>query len=326
MQADINVGANGHFRFTKYKGDIVTEERESSNLILQGGLTRMFELMRSSSNSWALAQYLFFGKSDIEPTRGDPGLRDPDPRDGKRYNSYELRTFNDPQNLLKWTEASLRYSFNVGELTGTWNEVGTRSSSGITEGYAFNRALIRDINGVPNPLVIEADEALEVEFTFRLTLGLQTAQQGSFFLSLDRERISYSLKPLDSDYWSSSNSKNILSQGLPIEHIVVLDESLSPLSFNTGPWPNSPVNRNVSPSISRNYNVNGRFMRFDITIRDGEEDAYIGGFAFGPSTSSTDWMFLIELDEPLLKPAFNTVTMSIVASLNVSYPESPWDS
>lgn len=321
---DVTAGINGYVELIKRKNGIVTEHRGFPNTLLQYAVTELLYRMNLRyGDGWELAQYFFLGTDDTETSLNDPGLLNRSTLPGKLYHTVSFDELNDAQNKLKWNEVTLRYSYSAGEAQGVWKEFGCADSSEYS--IAFNRALVRDSNGVPAELHVQADETLDVAITFRITIGLQEAKNLEMYISQDRGTVPYIIEPLTSDYFSVNSSYNMWKTGSPVEALQVLDENGNYLSFNTGPWPNNPVNDTVSPDIRTTYEKENRLSRHEITIRDGENDVYIGGFIFGPSTRFDVAMFLVTFDTPILKPAYKTVSFQLTTAVQVEYPDSPWE-
>lgn len=320
---DVGIGINGYVELTKRKNGIVTEHRGFPNTLLQYAMTELLHRMYESNNPWMLGQYFFLGTDDTEPTLNDPGLLNRSGLPGKKYDTASFREQNDKENQLKWAEVTFKFSYLAGEATGIWREFGCANDSSYS--LAFNRSIIRDSNKVPSELHVQSDESLEAVVTFRITQGLQGIRNSDLYISLDRGTEPYTIESLDSEYWSGNDSKTVWKNNGFVNYLKVLDETGNYLSFNTGPWPNNPVNEIVSPSIETVYEKENRLARHTISIRDGENDVYIGGFIFGPSTSFTSAMYEMMFVNPILKPAHKTFSFELTTAIQVGYPDSPWE-
>lgn len=320
----VECGFSGRISMTKRKGGRVTEDRTFNNVMLHYGVTELLRAMEVDSSynpPWELARYVFLGTDDTPASRNNPGLLARSGMPGKENHSESFRTLNDTQNMNRFAEVTLYFNYPAGEATGTWYEVGLANTSDYSD-IAINRALIRDENGVPNPLVVRAEESLDVGITLRMTVGVQEPVNQETYFNLELGTKKYTLRALNSDYWSGGNSKNVWLGGSPIKRIVALDASGDPISI-AGGWTGSGNTTNTS--INYTYDIPGRLMRADIEIPFGDNDEEIHGFAFGPSTHPEDWMFEAMFDVPLIKPANILLDMEVIMAMSIQHPVLPWD-
>lgn len=322
LNASVNLCTEGQIFIEKTKKGVVTEKRLFSNTFLQYGLTELFRLMQGnfSKEPWEIARFLFFGTGDKEPTANDSGLLEIDLATSKETRGQAFRTVNDETNLARYAEVTLYFDYPAGEMTGTWLEMGLADSPDYS-GFPINRALIRDASNVPNSLVVEADEALNVGITLRIVVGVQEYVEQASYLSQDRGNIRYNLRSLPSVYWFTGNDLNIWKDGFFIQRMVLLDENKDPKEIKGG-WTDEGNQSNAS--IEYTYEVENRVMRTQVQIPFSANDELLYGFAFGPSTDPDEWMFEVTFTEPLFKSKDSLFNMEIVLSVFVEFPTFEW--
>jgi len=293
---------SGELRLEKRRAGVVTEVRAFHNLVMTGPFNQLIADLRGD-NAWQNAQYLFLGTGDSEPTPTDSGLEQRSGLAGKLASSQAFTNWVDPPNGERWADVTLQYDFAVGEATGEWAEIGAAADAGYVAPY--NRALIRDENGAPTSLVVLSDEALTVYLTLRLIDGVRFPVRGA--TTYRGQTVGFTLTPLNSHYWTE-NSDNPWQSGYAHRVMQVLNTGGGALSFTTPPWPASNPDSTASPSVSLNHDHASRTTTAEVSIRDSAEDVAIGGLGFGPTSSVDDRIYELIFDDPLIKPAYDTLT------------------
>ena len=293
---------SGELRLEKRRAGVVTEVRAFHNLVMTGPFNQLIADLRGD-NAWQNAQYLFLGTGDSEPTPTDSGLEQRSGLAGKLASSQAFTNWVDPPNGERWADVTLQYDFAVGEATGEWAEIGAAADAGYTAPY--NRALIRDENGVPTSLVVMSYEALTVYLTLRLREGLGFPVRGS--TTYRGQAIGFTLTPLDSRYWSD-DAYSPWQSGYAHRVVELLNAGGGDLSFTTPPWPASNPDSSASPSVSLAHDLASRTTTASVSLRDSASDVEIHGIAFGPTGSIADWIYRLDFDAPLVKPAYDTLT------------------
>ena len=292
---------SGELRLEKRRAGVVTEVRAFHNLVMTGPFNQLIADLRGD-NAWQNAQYLFLGTGDSEPTPTDSGLEQRSGLAGKLASSQTFTNWVDPPNGERWADVTLQYDFAVGEATGEWAEIGAADDADYSTPY--NRSLIRDENGVPTSLVVLSDEALTVYLTLRLIDGVRFPVRGA--TTYRGQTIGFTLTPLNSDYWAGSG--NPWQSGYAHRVVQVLDTGGGPLSFTTPPWPASNPDSSASPQVSLAHDLANRTTTASVTVRDSASDLLIGGLGFGPTSSVDDRIYELIFDDPLIKPAYDTLT------------------
>lgn len=298
----LSANVSGKLRLEKRRGGVITQVSRFPNLVMSGPFNELISDLRGD-NAWQNAQYLFLGTGDSEPTPSDSGLEARSGLAGKLATSQTFANFTDGPTGLRQADVTLRYDFAEGEATGEWTEIGAADDADYTTPY--NRALVRDENAVPTSLVVMSDESLTVYLTLRLIDGVRFPMRGSTVYQ--GQEVGFTLTPLLSRYWTD-DAYSPWQSGYAHKVMQVLNTGGGALSFTTPPWPASNPDSSASPSVSLSHDLAGRTTTAEVTIRDSSEDLLIGGLGFGPTTSSADRIYHLEFDEPLIKPAYDTLT------------------
>lgn len=140
--------------------------RRFDNLVLDAGWASL--LARTGDDDGDMVpRWLSFGTGDGDPHPGQGGLEQRVASSEKQASSVEYGGFVDATTLTAYSEAVVRFDYEAGELTGdNWSELGLAYGEGYSEPY--NRALIRDENREPVPLVVLSDEPVTVYVRLRL--------------------------------------------------------------------------------------------------------------------------------------------------------------
>jgi hypothetical protein len=142
--------------------------RRFSNIVTDQGWVTMIQKINEADGAMA-PKFLRFGLSDEEPSRADTSLIQP-AGPIKGHTSITYGGLVNAGQLIAYSTAFIRFDFAPGELSGQrWAELGLSYNSNGTSLY--NRALIRDENGVPVPLVCLPDQSVTVWVRLRLYLN-----------------------------------------------------------------------------------------------------------------------------------------------------------
>ena len=160
----MELGVRPEGRVTIEVGD---RRLEFDNLVLNSGFDSM--MVRAVSADEAMVpKFLRFGTGDEEPVLTDTGLHAP-------YGPIKAHTgiayggLVDAGTLTAYSQAIVRFDFAPGELSGArLNELALSYNADGTEVY--NRAMIRDENGIATSLVCLPDQAVTVYIRLRLFL------------------------------------------------------------------------------------------------------------------------------------------------------------
>lgn len=138
------------------------------NLVLDRGWEALLD-RTSGSDGAMVPTWLHFGTGDSDPDPADGGLEARANGSAKQAASQIYGGFVDVSTLTMYSEVVVRFDYAAGELTGDdWTELGLSYDQAYAEPY--NRALIRDENGAPVPLVVLSDEPVTVYVRLRLYL------------------------------------------------------------------------------------------------------------------------------------------------------------
>lgn len=162
MAIELGVVPEGRFEICSS-----TQQRRFANTILNTGWREWLHRMPKSEAS-LIPQWLCFGVGDSEPSTTDAGLELPQLDTEREASSMDHGGLVDAGTLSGFSEVVLDFDYPEGALAGVWQELGL---SFAPEGVQpFNRALIRDENGVAVPLVVLTHEAVKVRVRLRLSL------------------------------------------------------------------------------------------------------------------------------------------------------------
>lgn len=159
-------------------GQITIEQggkaRTFSNLVLEKGWRSL--VSRGSSGSGEMVpKWLYFGTGETEPSHDDEALEQVAQHTGKEAASIEYGGFVNASDRTAYSEAIARFDYGPGEITGEWTELGLFYDSDRQEPY--NRALVRDENGVPVPLLVLSDQPVTVYVRLRIHLDTEWGRE-----------------------------------------------------------------------------------------------------------------------------------------------------
>lgn len=168
------VRVSGHFTLRKFSPNrppVVVADFD--NLILDQGLERA-----ASAAGSAHIAYCHVGTGSTAPAASQTGLTSFVAGTGLGGNTPT--STNSVSGAIPYVEYITSRQFPIGGAVGTFSEIGMGwSSSGNT---LFCRELIRDSGGSPTTITVLSDEALDVEYRFRLYLDT-TDRTGTVTLS-----------------------------------------------------------------------------------------------------------------------------------------------
>lgn len=151
------VGLSGHFTiYAESKARGRRKLAEFNNLILDIGLDRL------GVTSAQCAAYCRVGSGTTTPATSQTALVSQVAAVSNLISSLDTYYAGPPP----YIESVLKYRFNEGTATGTLAEVGVGWAS--TGSTLFCRARILDTGGNPTTITVLSDEALDVEYRFRL--------------------------------------------------------------------------------------------------------------------------------------------------------------
>lgn len=164
---DLGVRPEGHIaiRARNRDGEVW---RHFSNIVTDQGWLTMISKITEADGAMT-PKFLRFGLSDEEPERSDTSLLMPvGPIKG--HTSITYGGLVNAGQLTAYSTAFVRFDFAPGELSGhRLTELGLSYNADGTSLY--NRALIRDENKIPVPLVCLPDQAVTVWVRLRLYLN-----------------------------------------------------------------------------------------------------------------------------------------------------------
>ena len=160
----IEFGVVPEGRFEIHSG---TGHRRFANTILDAGWREWLHRMPQPAYS-LVPQWLCFGEGDSEPSANDTGLESPQFDTQREASNTRHGGLVDAGTLSGYSEVIVDFDYPEGALAGVWQELGLSfAPQGV---QPFNRALIRDENGVAAPLVVLGDEPVKVRVRLRLSL------------------------------------------------------------------------------------------------------------------------------------------------------------
>lgn len=136
------------------------------NQVLNAGWAAMLSQVNADT---AVPRWLTFGTEATEPDANDPGLLAPALETEREAKAIRYGGQLDVTRLRAYSEATVEFEYAPGELAGEWNEL----SLAFEPGYRrpFNRALIRDENGVACPLIVLSSEPVKLTLRLRLVFS-----------------------------------------------------------------------------------------------------------------------------------------------------------
>ena len=139
-----------------------------ANIVTDNGWVTMIQKINEADGAMT-PKFLRFGLSDEEPSRSDTSLFMPvGPIRG--HTSITYGGLVNAGQLTAYSTAFIRFDFAPGELSGhRLSELGLSYNADGTSLY--NRALIKDENQIPVPLVCLPDQAVTVYVRLRLYLN-----------------------------------------------------------------------------------------------------------------------------------------------------------
>lgn len=164
---ELGLKPEGHITIELRNADGV-ERLEFDNLVTDSGWSAFLARTTVNADSALVPKFLRFGLGDEEPTLGDTALHQSLPLI-RGHTSIVYGGLVDAGKLTAYSSATVRFDFAPGELSGhRLTELGLSYNADGTDLY--NRALIRDENAVPTPLVCLSDQEVVVYVRLRLYL------------------------------------------------------------------------------------------------------------------------------------------------------------
>lgn len=279
MALDLGVEPTGLVEVVTHR-----QRRRFSNLVLDRGWGALLERMDGDDGAM-VPRWLSFGTGDSDPEPSDQGLEQRVSSTEKEAESVSYGGQVDAGSLTAYSEAVVRFDYEAGELTGEWVELGLAYGSGASEPY--NRALIRDENNVPTPLLVLPSEPVTVYVRLRLHIA-GWGKVVSFPVNDQGQESTLNIDPS-----LASESQGLWLKGLPLKSAVIggldgqregfiPDESSASFYFATSPWESwnasritvkarddSPMLRlDLSPRIESPAGTS-LHLRFRITMKKG---------------------------------------------------------
>lgn len=265
-----------------------SQRRRFSNLVLDDGWASLLSRMGSSDGDM-VPRWLSLGTGESEPEQSQEGLEEREASTEREATGVEYGGFVSASSLTAYSEAMVRFEYEPGELTGEWTELGLSYGSGYAEPY--NRALIRDENGVPTPLLVMSDEPVTAYIRLRLYMGgwgrsidLGGRDNGAFQGHTGTIALEGGIADSENGIWlkgfpiygaemggESSQLEGLDTDQLTAKHYIVFDPSVgagySQITFHARE--ESPMVRlNFSPSIQKPTGVSLHFRARISVIRE----------------------------------------------------------
>lgn len=139
--------------------------RKFPNVVLDDGWHRLASKSGLSEGSM-VPKWLRFGIGTTEPSESDAGLEERIDSTTKQATSVTYGGLIDATRQSAYSEALVRFDYAAGEITGEWTELGLSYDEDYAEPY--NRALVRDENWFPAPLLVLSDQPVTVFVRLRI--------------------------------------------------------------------------------------------------------------------------------------------------------------
>lgn len=191
------------------------------NQVLNTGWRTLLERVTADT---AVPRWLSFGTDATEPSAEDPGLLARVPETEREVSAVRFGGLVDAGRLTAYSEASLDFEYPSGALTGEWSELGLAFGAGYNA--PFNRALVRDENGVACPLIVLSSQTVRV--TLRLRLMFTGWGQRILLPALGQSGL------ITPDPQIAGKEGGLWRQGLPMPRALLGGVSARPEGLDTG--------------------------------------------------------------------------------------------